>query len=141
VNVLGEKPTAAFVLALIAGILGLIVGIIYAIAAAVIGAGLIGAGAAVMPGMAGLGGIVMILGFWWLIASILIIVGAIWINSGDPGKVRNGGIMVLIFSILSLPNLLVFILGLIGGILALTWKPSKKKVTEAALPAPPPPPG
>ncbi len=76
-----------------------------------------------------------------LIVSILIIIGAIWINSGDPGKVRNGGIMVLISSILSLPNLLVFILGLIGGILALTWKPSKKKVTEAALPAPPPPPG
>jgi len=57
VNILGEKPTAAFVLALIACI-------IYAIAAAVIGGRLIGAGAAVMPGMAGLSGIAMILGFW-----------------------------------------------------------------------------
>ncbi len=54
---MGEKPTAAFVLALIACI-------IYAIAAAVIGGRLIGAGAAVMPGMAGLSGIAMILGFW-----------------------------------------------------------------------------
>jgi len=135
VFVLGEKPTAAFVLSLIAGILGLIIGIIYAIAFTIVGAGM-----ALIPGMAGLGGMVAILGFWWLIASILMIVGAIWINSGDPGKVRNGGIMVLIFSILSLPNILVFILGLIGGILALTWKPPKKRAAEAAPLAPPPPP-
>jgi len=132
---LGEKPTAAFVLSLIAGILGLIIGIIYAIAFAIVGAGM-----TLIPGMTGLGGMVAILGFWWLIASILMIVGAIWINSGDPGKVRNGGIMVLIFSILSLPNILVFILGLIGGILALTWKPPKKRAAEAAPLAPPPPP-
>ena len=132
---MGEKPTAAFVLSLIAGILGLIIGIIYAIAFTIVGAGM-----ALIPGMAGLGGMVAILGFWWLIASILMIVGAIWINSGDPGKVRNGGIMVLIFSILSLPNILVFILGLIGGILALTWKPPKKRAAEAAPLAPPPPP-
>ncbi|MEM3832219.1 MAG: DUF6114 domain-containing protein [Thermoprotei archaeon] len=50
------------------------------------------------------------------------------INSSEPGKVKNGNIVVLIFSILSLITsmggfMIGFILGLIGGILALAWKP------------------
>ncbi|MEM4427768.1 MAG: DUF6114 domain-containing protein [Zestosphaera sp.] len=45
-----------------------------------------------------------------------------------PGRVKTGSILVLIFSILSLFTVgggffIGFILGLIGGILGLTWKP------------------
>lgn len=131
VNYMSEKPTAAFVLGLIAGILGLLVGIGYLIVATI--------GASIMIHMPGIGGVIgsilLIIGVWWLIAAILIIIGSIWINSGIPGKVRKGGILVLVFSILSLPNWLTFILGLIAGILALTWKPPLQR------PSSPPPAG
>jgi len=132
VSVVSEKPTAAFVLSLIAGILGLIFSILLTIALSVASWMVSTVGAPM--GLGGLGTLIIAIGIWYVIASILIIVGAIWINTGEPGKVKNGGIIVLVFSILSIGNayFLVFILGLIGGILALTWKPPKK--------APPPPP-
>jgi hypothetical protein len=70
----------------------------------------------------------VVIGITGLTSSILVIVGANMINSGEVGKVRKGGILVLIFSIISLiPSygglVIGFILSLIGGILALTWKP------------------
>ena len=72
---------------------------------------------------------------WFIIAHLIIIIGAFKIKSGDPSSVRTGGILVLIFSILGGLN----ILALIGGILALTWKPPQKAAPVKA-PAPPPPP-
>lgn len=113
---MAEKPTAAFVLSLLAGIFGLIGAILILVA-----------GGVMLPFMVELGGLITLIGIWQIIASILILVGATKINSGVQSKVKTGGILVLIFSILVL-NGLSFILGLIGGILALTWKP----------PAPPP---
>ncbi len=135
---MSEKPTAAFVLSLIAGVLGLVGGIAVAVTAhrqSII---------LEMYNMTlatTITSILVAIGVWYLIAAILILVGAFMINSGEPDKVRTGGILVLVFSILSLTNFffLVFILGLIGGILALTWKPSRP-VTAAAPPPPPPPP-
>jgi hypothetical protein len=65
------------------------------------------------------------------IYGILVIVGALLIYTGEMRKVRIGGELVLTFSILSLFSasiggaLLGFILGLVGGILALTWKPKE----------------
>jgi len=117
---MSETPTAAFVLGLIAGIFGLIFGIAVAVVAAVggIGVSLVGS----LAGLGWLGGAVIAIGMWWTIASIIIIVGSLEINSGIPNKVRTGGILVLIFSILSFPNWLTLILGIIGGALALAWK-------------------
>gem|GEM_PF-3374673 len=65
-----------------------------------------------------------------LIFGILIIIGAVKIISGDLQRVRTWGVIVLIFSILSLftsSNGLIIgpILGVIGGAFALNWKPSK----------------
>jgi len=136
VGVLGEEPTAAWILSLIGGILGLIISLAYlGMALAAIGAVAAEAGVAIpMFGVAGTAAIALC--GWGIIAHIIIIIGAFKIKSGDPSSVRTGGILVLIFSILGGFN----ILALIGGILALVWKPPRKRVAEAAPPAPPPPP-
>lgn len=49
-------------------------------------------------------------------------------------SIRTGGILVLIFSIFGGLN----IFALIGGIPALTWKPPRRRVAEAAPPLLPP---
>jgi len=129
-----EKPTAAFALSLIAGILILLGGIFGAILGT-IGGVMVGA----IPGFGWLGGLIVALGLLGLIFGILVIVGAVMINSGEQGKVKTGSIIVLIFSILSLfaggtgGFVIGFILGLVGSILGLTWKPSEE------TPPPPPP--
>jgi len=130
---LAEKPTAAFVLSLIGGILILLGGIFGAIIG-IIG----GAAMSIIPGFGWLSGLIIALGILGLIFGIIVILGAVMINSGERGKVRTGSILVLIFSILSLfvggtgGFIIGFILSLIGSILGLTWKPSEE--------APPPPP-
>ncbi|MGC9165777.1 MAG: DUF6114 domain-containing protein, partial [Thermoprotei archaeon] len=113
-----EKPTGAFVLSLLAGIFILLGGIA------------ISAMGSFIP-IPFAGAIIVILGLLGMIFGIIIIFGSMMINSGDPSKVKNGGIIVLIFSILSLITssggfIIGFILGLIGGILALTWKPAQQ---------------
>ena len=130
---MAEKPTAAFVLSLIGGILILLGGIFGAIIG-IIG----GAAMSIVPGFGWLSGLIIALGILGLIFGIIVILGAVMINSGERGKVRTGSILVLIFSILSLfvggtgGFIIGFILSLIGSILGLTWKPSEE--------APPPPP-
>jgi flagellar basal body-associated protein FliL len=55
------------------------------------------------------------------------IVGDIQINKGEPGKVKTWSIIVLIISVIGLITGTGFfigtLLGLIGGILGLIWKP------------------
>ena len=62
-----------------------------------------------------------------IICSAVVIFGSILINTGDHSKVRLGGILVVIFSVISIIAgggfLIGLILGLVGGILALVWKP------------------
>lgn len=130
---MAEKPTAAFVLSLIGGIL-ILLGGIYGAIIGIIG----GAAISIVPGFGWLSGLIIALGILGLIFGIIVILGAVMINSGERGKVRTGSILVLIFSILSLfvggtgGFIIGFILSLIGSILGLTWKPSEE--------APPPPP-
>ena len=126
---MSEKPSAAFVLSLIAGIFILIGGL--AIAA-------VGAIFVFLPVA---GAAIAAIGVFGIICGLLTILGAIWINSGQKDKVRNGAILVLIFSILSWVGaiggfFLGFLLGLIGSILALTWNPPATQTTQS----PPPPP-
>ncbi len=129
---LAEKPTAAFVLSLIGGIFVLIEGIIIAAAVSFI------AGSFAVVGFLFAAGIAAAVGVVYLIFGVIMIYGAVMINSGEPGRVRTGSILVLIFAIISLVGLggffLGFLLGLIGAILGLTWKPS---ATATPPPAPP----
>ncbi|WFO75199.1 hypothetical protein J4526_09035 [Desulfurococcaceae archaeon MEX13E-LK6-19] len=114
---MGEKPTAAWVLSLIGGILGFLGSLIYAI----IGT----AAVATMPMPGWLAGVGIAVCYWFVIAHLIIIIGALKIKSGEPKAVKTGGTLVLIFSILGGFN----ILALIGGILALTWKPTEAAAT------------
>ncbi|MEM3769977.1 MAG: hypothetical protein QXG76_02160 [Candidatus Bathyarchaeia archaeon] len=146
-KILGEKPTVAFALSLVGAILIIIQSVlvlVYAIFLSMVG-GFIGQFAGMVPGMEGVSGAIgafflmfLIICIVGLVFGILVLVGALMINSGEKDKVRKGSIMVLIFSILSLFTAsgfyIGFILALIGGILGLIWKP------EARVEAPPPPP-
>lgn len=108
----GEKPTAAFVLSLIAAIFILLNGIFIAVIGAMF--------FAFFPGVA------ILIAAIGLIFGIIVLVGAIllWTN---PNTHVAGGILVLLFSIFSLVIgggfIIGFILGLVGGILGIVWKP------------------
>jgi hypothetical protein len=122
-----RKPTAAFVLALIAGLWMLATrGVL--------------AGFGWNPGMRGhwmwghsmmrgVGGIVPVL-FWgpWfgIIAGIVILLGAVILYS-NPAKAQGWGVVILIVSALSLAvgmgGFLPGVLGIIGGALAIAWRP------------------
>ena len=130
-----EKPTAAFALSLIGGIFILLGGIAIAAVAAIVG------GALFMIFPAG-GAAIVGLGVFGLVCGILVILGAVWINTGEKSKVRTGSILVLIFSILSWIGafggfFIGFLLGLIGAILGLTWNPSTPSTPQTAPPTPP----
>lgn len=129
-----EKPTAAFILSLIGGIIYLLVGALIAVGAAFIGsvAGLAGAGA--------IGLAVVAVGSIGLVSGVVMIIGAAIMNTSDKSRVKTGSILVLVFTLIgaifTVGGFLVgFILALIGSILGLTWKPSMPMA-----PPPPPPP-
>ena len=88
-----NKPTAAFLLSLLGGIIGLI------IAAAL---------SAFFPP----------LGIWGLISSIIVIISASKLNS-NPWEHAKWGAVILVFSIIGVGPLLAFL----GGILALVYNP------------------
>jgi hypothetical protein len=130
---MGEKPTAAFALSLIGAIFIILGGLVYVALGAWLGS------AIDFIGLGGWGYSLMIFGVLGLVWGILTLIGAIMINSGEPSKVKTGSILVLIFSIISWVGALGgffigFLLGLIGAILGLTWKPERRTT------APPPPP-
>jgi hypothetical protein len=121
-NQVQNPPTGAYVLSLLGGIIGLIVSFI------LVGIGIITFSA--LSTVADYGiydynaaiGIFWIfylaLGAWCLITSILIIKYAGNLKA-NPVEHHKYGVRILIFSILGVGGLL----GLIGGILALTYKP------------------
>jgi len=94
---MSDKPVASFVLVLIAAIIDFIIGIIIlaggSVVAAMVSRGL---------GASWIAGIIMMFAVWWIICGALLFLSSMWINSGEPGKVRNGGIIAIIFGILSL---------------------------------------
>ena len=113
-----QKPTAAFVLSLLGGIFVLLGGLIWAVVGTIIAF------------MSGLGFLL----YAFVIFGIIMIAGAAMMYSA-PSSAKTWGIVVLIlgiFSLIGISTTLGGILAIIGGALAIGWKPS----TEA----PPPPP-
>ncbi len=118
-------PKTAYILTLIGAIFALIIGIPLAIFGGFIATILPGAGIAIA--------VIALLG------AILGIVAAMMMK--DPQKVKTGGILAIIAAFFSVGGVISFVLLLVGGIMALTWKPPQPAPPPpAAAPPPPPPP-
>jgi hypothetical protein len=109
-----ERPTAAFVLSLIGGIFVLLAGLFVMLV-----------GALLTFFAFGVGGAFGLLGVIW---GIIIIVGAAMLNS-HPSDHVLWGVIILVFSIISWIGavggfFIGFLLGLIGGILAIVGHPA-----------------
>ena len=127
-----NKPTAAFALSLVGGVLAIIAGVVLLVLAAVFSTA---RSSSYYYGYysysydyRGLAYILGGVGIWVLIASIMLIVGAVKLNS-NPLEHTKWGVIILVFSIIGGGN----IFGIIGGALALAYKP----ITYSQMPAPP----
>lgn len=118
-----EKPTTAYALSLIAGILMLVNGALIA--------GVPGLLAAI-PGTSTIPEFVF--GIIWAVSIVILVFGVIVLLSAvmlyrNPKSKTTWGVLILLFSILSILGgggfLVGTILGIIGGALALAWKPKE----------------
>jgi hypothetical protein len=107
-NQVQNQPTAAYWLSLIGAIIGLIAGLLLIGVGALLGVFTFGIG------FMGIGG----LGIWMLVASTLVIIFASKLKA-NPQEHTKWGALILVFSLLGVGG----ILGLVGGILALTYTP------------------
>lgn len=133
-----EKPNVAFVLSLIGGIFILLGGggmTVFGMWMGNSGYGMMGGyrGWGGMMGpvfgmMGGLGYGFGFLGIVGLIFGVIVIISAVMLNS-KPKEHTTWGVVIIIFSVLSIFSSAMggfgvgLVLGIIGGILALTWKP------------------
>jgi hypothetical protein len=113
-------PSTAYILSLIGGIFIVIDAIITIAVTAALGSVLAGLG---FPGF---GAILVTLGVIALIFGLIVLYGAIQLKS-NPARAKHWGVLILVFSIVAFLGgggfYIGSILGLIGGIMALTWSP------------------
>jgi Family of unknown function (DUF6114)/zinc-ribbon domain len=129
---MGDKPTAAMVLSLIGGIFVILGGVFIAFVGSLVSS----FGYLANGGTNG-GTVVTAFGVVGIIMGLIMIVGGFMMYS-KPTSAKMWGVIVLILSILSwvtaVGGLFIgFLLGLIGGILALTFKPL---MVPGAMPPP-----
>lgn len=142
-----ETPSIAFILSLIGGILMLIGGIISSLwfmsggfntsYSGMMGGGMMGGFGGMMNGyesfMHGFGmplGYMSGLSLIGLIAGVIVLIGAIMLNA-SPKDRATWGIIILVFSVVSLLGMGGFfigaLLGIAGGALALSFRPTNKE--------------
>lgn len=111
-------PSTAYIVSLIAGILIGLYGLVIMIEAAILSSTL----ESIVPGATA---IVIGFGAIGLILGIIIAVLAMRLKS-NPATVKTSGVLILVLSLISIIGgggyFIGLILGLVGGILALTWK-------------------
>jgi hypothetical protein len=130
-----ERPTAAFILSLVAGLFVILGGGMMSL----FGYGFMGMmgrngswGGMMGPGFGMMGFAFGMMGFLGLIFGVIVIISALMLNS-KPQEHTTWGTLILIFSVISIFGSAMggfgigLILGIIGGILAITWKPPEKK--------------
>jgi hypothetical protein len=114
-----EKATAGFILSLIAGLLVLVHGILWILRGEMNILGIDEIRRRILVGL-----IRQHVGVVAIVFAVLILVGAVLVYL--PGKETIGGVLVLVFSVLSILTgggfLVGFILGIVGGVLALIKK-------------------
>jgi len=129
-----ERPSAPFAISLIAGVIILLGGITTTIWAS---SGMPGWGSMMGSMMGGYQGIMGGMGFGsgmffgmsiiGVVSGLLVLVGAMMLYN-RPRDASTWGLVVLVFSVLSLLGMGGFfigaVLGIVGGLLALTWKPA-----------------
>lgn len=132
-----EKPTAAFILSLVAGVFIILGGGAMSMMASYFGRygdqygyGMMGRNWGGMMGTGfGMWGFAFgAMGVLGIIFGVIVIISAIMLNS-KPEQHSTWGSLIVLFSVLSIFGSAMggfgigLILGLIGGILAITWKP------------------
>jgi uncharacterized protein DUF6114/zinc ribbon protein len=127
---MGDKPTAAMVLSLIGGLFVIFGGAALAFAGSIIGSFNV-------TGAASASNTVLALGVVGVIMGIIMVIGGFMMYS-KPTSAKMWGVIVLILSIISWVTaiggfFIGFLLGLIGSILALTFKPT---MTPGVMPPP-----
>jgi hypothetical protein len=108
------KPTAAFALSVLAGILTLVSAFVASAVTSLL-----------VPGFPS-----TLLLVWGSIAGVLVLVGS-WLLYNNAAQRKIGSMLVLVFSILSM-NFLGLILGLIGGFLGYTYKSTSTTNTTSS---------
>lgn len=123
-----QKPTAAFVLSLLAGIFIIIGGGVRVMVGALIRRygtyrGMMGRYGLFASLLRGLGMGFRLIGLLAIVFGIIVIIAALLLYIHPNGHVA-WGILILLFSILSVfGSLIGIVLGIIGGILAIIWHP------------------
>ena len=134
---INEKPQVAFILSLIGGILMLLVGGVFSTWFMFGGLGMRGMMDGFGDMMGGFQGMMGSLGIPFgfmsgfflvgLVSGVLVMIGALMLNT-RPTEHTAWGIIILVFSAISILGMGGFligaILGIIGGALAISWKPT-----------------
>ncbi len=138
-----DELSAAFLLSLIGGVLmllsGVVMGVWFSLGMPVFG-GMMGGMGSMMGGYTGMMGsvgfgsgffsLVLVFG---LVSGVVVLVGAFMLRS-RPREAATWGVLILVFSLVSLVGMGGFfigaVLGLVGGILALTWKPAIQQTLQ-----------
>ncbi len=122
-------PTTAFVLSLVGGIIILLSGIMILLIGTIFMSRMMsGYYPWMMGGFPGiLGSIAVGIGIAGIICGAIILFGAFMLNA-NPASHMIWGVVILVFSVISLFEgggfFVGAVLGIIGGILAITWKPT-----------------
>jgi hypothetical protein len=130
-NQVQNKPTAAYWLSLIGGILGLLASLGVLAVSLLVGALTLGFGFLFTAP----------LGIWMLISSIIVMVAAGRLKA-NPIEHTKWGAIILIFSIIGVLGVIGALLAFIGGILAIVYKPVSVGAAPQYAPQPsytPPP--
>ena len=127
-----EKPTTAFILSLIAGVFIILGGGTMTMMGSLLGGygfGMMGYGGMMGTGLRLMGFGVGIMGFLGLIFGAIVIMSALMLNS-KPEQHQTWGSLIVLFSVLSIFGSVMgfgvgLVLGLIGGVLAIIWRPKE----------------
>jgi hypothetical protein len=138
-----ERPNTAFILSLIAGIFILLGGGMMSMIGSYGFGGMMGSyggyGGMMGPGFGMMGGFGYgfgFLGVLGLIFGLIVIISALMLNS-KPEQHSTWGTLIVIFSVLSVFGSAMggfgigLVLGVIGGILAITWKPPQTQSKQS----------